>query len=99
MNKTELIEKVAKQTGLSLKDARTAVNAIFSTVPREGIIATEISKGQRIQITGFGTFESRKRKKRMARNPQTGDPIVIPAGKYPAFSAGKSLKDRVGKKR
>jgi len=98
MNKTELIEAVVKKTGMTKKDASTAVNAIFSTVPREGIIATEVAKGQRVQLTGFGTFERRNRKKRKARNPQTGAEIMIPATKYPAFSAGKSLKDRVGKK-
>jgi len=99
VNKTELIQKVAQQTGLSLKDSRSAVLAIFSTVPREGIIVTEVAKGERVQLTGFGTFERRNRKKRKARNPQTGAEIMIPATKYPAFSAGKALKDRVGKKR
>ena len=98
MNKTELIAAVAKKTGLSLKDARNAVNALFSTVPREGIIATEVAKGKKIQLTGFGSFERRARKKRTGRNPQTGATMVIPAAKYPAFSAGKALKDRVAKK-
>ncbi len=95
MNKTELVQALVKKTGLTKKDATTAVNAIFSTVPREGIIATEVAKGQKVQLTGFGTFERRNRKKRMARNPQTGAEISVPATKYPAFSAGKSLKDRV----
>ncbi len=98
MNKTELINEVAKKSGLSKKDATSAVNAIFSTVPREGIIATEVAKGKRVQLTGFGTFERRNRKKRKARNPQTGAEIMIPATKYPAFSAGKTLKERVSKK-
>ncbi len=97
MNKTELIASVAKAAGISLKDARNVVNTIFSTVPREGIIASEVAKGKKVQITGFGTFERRNRKKRQARNPQTGAPIMIPATKYPAFSAGKALKDRVKK--
>jgi len=98
MNKTELIQELAKKTGMSLKDARAAVNAIFSTVPREGIIATEVAKGQRVQLTGFGTFERRNRKRRKGRNPQTKAEMIIPATKYPAFSAGKALKDRVAKK-
>ncbi|MBC8424174.1 HU family DNA-binding protein [bacterium] len=98
MNKTELINAVAEKSGLSKKDATSAVNAIFSTVPREGIIATEVAKGMRVQLTGFGTFERRNRKKRKARNPQTGAEIMIPATKYPAFSAGKSLKERISKK-
>jgi len=98
MNKTELINAVAQKSGLSKKDATSAVNAIFSTVPREGIIATEVAKGKRVQLTGFGTFERRNRKKRKARNPQTGAEILVPATKYPAFSAGKTLKERVSKK-
>jgi DNA-binding protein HU-beta len=98
MNKTELTEKLAAKTGMTLKDARTAINALFATSPREGIIATEVAKGTKVQITGFGTFEPRKRKKRMGRNPQTGATITIPGGVYPAFVAGKSLKERVRKK-
>jgi DNA-binding protein HU-beta len=97
MNKTELTEQLSKKTGMTKAAAKRAVDAIFSTSPREGIIANAVSKGDRVQITGFGTFERRKRKKRMGRNPQTGVSIVIPAAKYPAFVAGKSLKDRVQK--
>ena len=98
MNKTELTEKLAEKTGMTLKDARLAVNALFATSTREGIIAGEVAKGTKVQITGFGTFESRKRKKRMGRNPQTGAEILIPGGNYPAFVAGKSLKERVRRK-
>ena len=97
MNKTELIEKVAKKTGMTLKDSRAAVDAVFSTAPKEGIIATEVAAGRRVQITGFGTFVQRKRKKRQGRNPQTGKAITIPASKFPAFVAGKALKGRVNK--
>jgi len=97
MNKTELIEKVAKKTGLTLKDSRAVVDAIFSTAPKEGIIATELAAGRRVQITGFGTFMTRRRKKRKGRNPQTGEEITIPATRFPAFSAGKALKSRVSK--
>lgn len=97
MNKTELIDKVAKKTGLTLKDSRTVVDAIFSTSVKEGILAGELAAGKKIQITGFGTFMTRKRKKRMGRNPQTGEAITIPATKFPAFSAGKALKSRVAK--
>ncbi len=97
MNKTELVDKVAKKTGFTLKDSKLLVDAIFSTVPKEGIIASELNRGNRVQITGFGTFQIRKRKKREGRNPQTGEPIQIPASRFPAFSAGRSLKDRVRK--
>ncbi len=97
MNKTELTEKLASKTGLSKAAAKRAVDALFSTAPREGIIATAVAKGDRVQITGFGTFERRNRKKRTGRNPQTGQSLIIPAAKYPAFVAGKSLKERVTK--
>ena len=97
MNKTELVEKVAHKTGMTLKDAKVVVDAIFSTVPKEGIIAAELNAGRKVQITGFGTFQVRKRKKREGRNPQTGEPIDIPASRFPAFAAGRSLKDRVRK--
>lgn len=95
MNKTELIDKVAKKTGLTLKDSKTVVEAIFSTIPKEGIIANELKSGKKVQITGFGTFQLRKRRKREGRNPQTGETIQIPATKFPAFSAGRALKDRL----
>ena len=97
MNKTELTEQLAKKTKMSKAAAKRAVEAIFSTAPREGIIASAVAKGDRVQITGFGTFERRKRKKRTGRNPQTGETITISAAKYPAFVAGKSLKERVQK--
>jgi DNA-binding protein HU-beta len=97
MNKTELIDKVAKKTGLTLKDSRSVVDAIFSTSVKEGILAGELAAGKKIQITGFGTFMTRRRKKRMGRNPQTGEAITIPATKFPAFAAGKALKSRVAK--
>ncbi|MDH4036085.1 MAG: HU family DNA-binding protein [Candidatus Krumholzibacteria bacterium] len=95
MNKTELIERVAQKTGLTMKDAKSVVDAIFSTTPKNGIIANELKSGRKVQITGFGTFQIRRRKKREGRNPQTGATIEIPATKFPAFSAGRALKDRV----
>lgn len=95
MNKTELIERVAQKTGLTMKDAKNVVDAIFSTTPKNGIIANELKSGRKVQITGFGTFQIRRRKKREGRNPQTGATIEIPATKFPAFSAGRALKDRV----
>jgi len=97
VNKTELVEKVANKTGLTLKDSKTVVDAIFSTTPKQGIIANELKAGRKVQITGFGTFQIRKRKKREGRNPQTGEAIQIPASKFPAFSAGRALKDRLRK--
>jgi DNA-binding protein HU-beta len=97
VNKTELVEKVASKTGLTLKDSKTVVDTIFSAIPKEGIIAAELNAGRKVQITGFGTFQIRKRKKREGRNPQTGEPIQIPASRFPSFTAGRALKDRVRK--
>lgn len=94
MNKTELRDALAKKTGMSKKDSDDALNALFGT-DRNGIIASELRQGRRVQITGFGTFEARQRKARKGRNPQTGEQIMIKAAKYPAFKAGKGLKDRV----
>lgn len=94
MNKSELRDALAKKTGITKKAADEAINALFST-DRSGIIASELKAGRRVQITGFGTFEPRKRKARMGRNPQTGEEIRIKAARYPAFKAGKGLKDRV----
>ncbi|MFH1755974.1 MAG: HU family DNA-binding protein, partial [Candidatus Latescibacterota bacterium] len=91
------VEKVAQKTEMTLRDAKIVVDAIFSTVPKEGIITSELNAGRKVQITGFGTFQIRKRKKREGRNPQTGEPIEIPASRFPSFSAGRSLKDRVRK--
>lgn len=95
MNKSELTEKLAKKADLSMKDAKNIVSMLFDTDPKSGIIAAELKRGRKVQITGFGTFESRKRKKRKGRNPQTGEMIDIPAAKVPAFAAGKALKDRM----
>ena len=87
MNKTELIEAIAKETGLKKKDAEAAIGAI------EGALA----KGEKVQLVGFGTFETKTRAAREGRNPRTGKTIKIAASKYPAFSAGKAFKDSVNK--
>lgn len=97
MTKTELAEKLAKKTDLSGAKATEVVNAIFATNSGKGIIAIELDAGRTVQITGFGTFETRRRKARKGVNPGTGKEISIPAKTYPAFRAGKGLKDRVEK--
>lgn len=97
MNKTELIEKLAKTVDLSNAKAAEVVNALFSTEPRKGIIAIELDAGRKVQITGFGTFETRSRSARKGVNPGTGATITIPARKYAAFKVGKGLKERVEK--
>ena len=95
MNKAEMIEKVARVTGLTQKDAKMAVDAIFETEPGRGIIATELDTDGKVTISGFGTFETRMRKPRTGRNPRTGETIQIAASKAPVFKAGKPLKDRM----
>lgn len=91
MNKSQLIDVVAKETELKKKDAELAVNAVF-----EAIVAG-LAEGDKVQILGFGSFEVNERAAREGRNPATGAKITIPASKYPAFSASKALKDRVNK--
>jgi nucleoid DNA-binding protein len=102
MNKSELIEALVKKTDLNKRQATDAVNALFSTSndkKKTGIIAGQVAKGDRVSLTGFGTFERRARKARTGRNPQTGASIKIAAAKYPAFAAGKAFKDRVHTKK
>ena len=89
MNKTELVDAVASRAGLSKADADRAVNAFVDAV--EGALV----RGEKVTVTGFGTFEVRDRAARMGRNPQTGAPLHIPATKSPAFKSGKGLKDAV----
>jgi DNA-binding protein HU-beta len=93
MNKSDLVDSLADKTGITQADASRAVDALFST--DEGIIARALKKGDRVQITGFGTFEARKRKARTGRNPRTGESIKIAASKSPSFRAGKGLKDGI----
>ena len=91
MNKTELIAEVAKKCGISKKDAEKAVTTTFDT------IADALSQGDKVQLVGFGSFETKQRVARMGRNPKTKEPIEIPASKVPVFKAGKALKDEVSK--
>ena len=92
MNKAELIAAVAEKTGFTKKDAEVVVNATMSTI--EGALV----KGEKVQLIGFGTFETRKRKARPGRNPRKpGETIQIAASKAPVFKAGKALKDSVNK--
>lgn len=95
MNKSELVEALARRSDLSKKDARTVVDTLFD--PQNGILATAMKRGDRVSITGFGTFEVRKRAERMARNPRTGQQMRVPATKTPAFRAGKGLKEGVSR--
>ena len=93
MNKSDLVDSLADVTGITKADASRAVDALFGT--DGGIIQRALKKGDRVQITGFGTFESKKRKARIGRNPRTGASIKIAASKTPRFAAGATLKAAV----
>lgn len=89
MNKTDLIDAVAKATKLSKKDSEGAINAVLDT------ITDALTNDEKVVLVGFGTFEVRKRAARKGRNPSTKQEIKIPASKAPVFKAGKGLKDKV----
>ncbi len=94
MNKKELIGKMAEKSGLSRRNAELALDAFISSV------GDSLKKGEKVQLIGFGSFETVKTAKREGRNPSTGKAITIPAGKKPKFTAGKGLKELVnGKKK
>lgn len=91
MTKAELSEKLADKVGLKKKEAAEAVDAILD------LIKSTLSKGEKVQLIPFGSFEVRKRNAREGRNPKTGEKIQIKARKVPAFHAGKALKEAVHK--
>ena len=93
MNKSNIVDALAEATGMTKADAARAVDAMFA--PSNGIISAALKNKQRVQITGFGTFESKHRKARQGRNPRTGETIQISATNTPAFRAGKGLKDAI----
>jgi DNA-binding protein HU-beta len=93
MNKSELVQSLASKTDMTKADAQRAVDALFN--PKDGVLTRALKKGDRVQITGFGTFETRKRKARTGRNPRTGKEIRIGPTVSPSFRPGKALKDSV----
>lgn len=91
MNKTELIATVAEKIGTSRKDAELAVSAVLE------VIGDELAAGGRVQLVGFGAFETKHREPRVGRNPKTKEAVQIPASTVPVFKAGKALKEKVDK--
>ncbi len=89
MNKTNLVDVVAAETGLTKKDVDAVVNATFKA------ITASLKEGDKVQLIGFGTFEVKATAEREGRNPKTGETIKIAACKKPAFSAAKALKEEV----
>jgi DNA-binding protein HU-beta len=89
MNKSELIDAAADKASLSKNEVSSALDALVAT------ITETVARGDKVSVTGFGTFERRERAARTGRNPQTGEEMEIRASKAPAFKAGKSFKDAV----
>lgn len=89
MNKTELVKNIAKKTGLKVKDVDLVYKELVD------VIGGTLAKGEKVQLIGFGTFETRKRSARQGRNPRTGEVMKIKAATVPAFKPGKALKERV----
>jgi DNA-binding protein HU-beta len=89
MNKTDLVNNIAAKSGMSKKDVEAVLNGFL------GEVTEALSKDDKVQLIGFGTFETRKRSGRTGRNPQTGKTIQIPESKVPAFKAGNKLKDAI----
>lgn len=93
MNKGELVEVLSKETGLTSAKAGEALNALI------GIVTLVVTKGQTVQVTGFGSFSYTKRAARKGRNPATGEAIKIAASKSVRFSVGQTFKNTVNKKK
>lgn len=89
MKKADLVSKMAEKAGLNKKQAEGALDAFVETVQEA------LQTGDKVQLVGFGTFETRARGERKGRNPGTGEEITIPASNVPVFKAGKVLKDVV----
>lgn len=89
VNKQELIKDISKRSGLTQKDTDKFLHAYVDSV------IESLSKGDKVQLIGFGTFETRDRAARAGRNPQTGEELTISATTVPAFKAGKAFKDAV----
>ena len=89
MSKADLINVVAAKTEIKKKDVELAINATFDA------IIEALKSGDKVQLMGFGTFEVKATAEREGRNPKTGEVITIAAGKKPAFSASKALKDAI----
>ena len=91
MNKTELIAIAAESAGLTKKDTERVLNAAIDA------ITASLLKGEKVQLSGFGTFETKDREARVGRNPHTKEAIEIPATRVPTFKASKALKDSIAK--
>jgi DNA-binding protein HU-beta len=92
MNKGELVDAIAQKADITKKEADAILSAMLDT------ILETVATGDKVSLVGFGNFEVRDRQAREGRNPKTGETMQIPATRVPAFSAGKSFKERVAPK-
>lgn len=93
MNKSELVEAIAKKSKVTKADTERVLNGFLETV------TVSLKKGNTVSLVGFGSFSVKQRAKRKGRNPQTGAPLTIKAAKVPAFKPGKTLRESVNKRR
>jgi len=91
MNKTELIAITAQNTGMTKKDTERILNAALDAM------TAAMAQGEKVQLSGFGTFDIKAREARIGRNPHTKETIDIPATNVPVFKASKALRDLIGK--
>jgi len=89
ISKADLVKELAEKTNIGQKDTKALVDGLFESV------SSHLKQGDKIQLTGFGAFEVRERSARTGVRPGTTEKIEIPASKYPAFKAGKTLKDEI----
>ena len=89
MNKTQLIAEVAKASNIKKNDVDVVVENLIN------VIMEEVAKGEKVQVTGFGSFERKERGERMIRNPRTGEDMKVPPSKSPSFTAGSVFKEKV----
>ncbi len=92
MTKADLIQKIQEKNGCTKKDAESAVNSVFA------VVAEALAAGDKVTVSGFGSFEVRDRNAKECKNPRTGETIQVPASKAPVFKASKNLKEAVNQK-
>ena len=89
MNKSQLIEQIAKEEGITVKNSASVVDVVFESM------AESLRRGERVEIRGFGSFKVKKYKNYQGRNPKTGEIIQVKQKKLPYFKVGKEMKERV----
>ena len=92
MNKSQLIERIAKEEGITIKNAASVVNVVFDSM------SDSLAKGDRVEIRGFGSFKVKSYESYQGRNPKTGEIIQVKEKKLPYFKVGKEMKERVDNK-